>query len=479
MRRQYTVFGLLFLTALSGCVLVPELGKLPQPKNINDYQINDKGSLSSTDWPKSSWWEAYEDTQLNACIGEAFINAPTIVEAEARLRKAAGYAEQAGAKLFPATNLTASYNKLKQSYNYGVPEAFVPKGFQDNVEATLDFNYELDFWGRNRHLVEAATSTQEAAALDIEQARLIVSTAIAEAYAELSKLYADLDTAQEALKVRTKTTQLFKMRFHKGLENEGGYKQALAASELAEEDIQALLESISLTKNRIAALMGEGPGRGQKLERPHIAACCLSGVPNNIPAELLGRRPDIIAARYRVEASASQVQVAQANFYPNINLSALVGYQSLGLEVFTNSGSRIGSFGPAINLPIFNGGNLRGQYYAARADYEAAVAQYNAAVVNALNDVANALTSLNKIGIRIQKTKAAVIASRSAYDVIHARYKGGLATYLEVLRAEDMLIANRRALADILSRSFTLEVALIRALGGGFQKKNDKKEDES
>ena len=192
-------------------------------------------------------------------------------------------------------------------------------------------------------------------------------------------------------------------------------------------------------------------------------------MPETIPSDLLGRRPDLMAARLQLEAAASRIKVAQAGFYPDINLTAYLGHQSVDLGTFMKSGSLIGSFGPAIHLPIFEGGALRGAYRGARADYDVALAQYDAAVLEALHQTADAITSLKALDVRTKKTKAARDAAERAYNVASQRYRGGLSTFLEVLVAEDTLITNRRAMADIRARGFALDVALIKALGGGFQ----------
>jgi NodT family efflux transporter outer membrane factor (OMF) lipoprotein len=183
---------------------------------------------------------------------------------------------------------------------------------------------------------------------------------------------------------------------------------------------------------------------------------------------LLGRRPDIVAARLRAEAASRRIKVARAAFYPNINLTAFIGLQALGLQMLTANGSSTGSVGPAISLPIFNGGRLRGQLRSAEADYAEAVANYDRALTQALQDVADAALSQKALGAQSERTHEAVEAARESWRIQTNRYQGGLATYLEVLSAEDYLLTNLRAEADLRSRAFSLDVALIRALGGGY-----------
>jgi NodT family efflux transporter outer membrane factor (OMF) lipoprotein len=205
------------------------------------------------------------------------------------------------------------------------------------------------------------------------------------------------------------------------------------------------------------------------IERPDIHTLVVFGLPANLQANLIGRRPDIIAARLRAESAGSRIKEARVAFYPNINLTAYIGQQSLGLDLLTRDGSRIGAVGPAISLPIFEGGKLRAAYRGAIADYDSAVAAYNSTLIQALQDVSDAAVSLRALSGRLAESEKAFQASQHAYDISVRRYQGGVATYLEVLTAEDALISNRRTLADLRARAFSLDVALVRALGGGFE----------
>jgi len=192
-------------------------------------------------------------------------------------------------------------------------------------------------------------------------------------------------------------------------------------------------------------------------------------LPPKLALDLLGRRPDIVAARLRTEAAAKRIDQQKAGFYPSVNLMALIGVQSLGIDKLGKSGSDIGSFGPAISLPIFNTERLQGQLRGAHAEYDAAVSIYNATLSNALHEVADATVSRKALEGEFASARAAVAAAAEAHGIVSMRYKGELATYLDVLSAEDQLISARRGLADIKTRAMVLDVALVRALGGGFQ----------
>src|SRR5450830_62058 len=354
--------AVLLALALAGCAQFSELGPRAEPKTIADYQSTQTLAGTAAAWPEDAWWKIYGDQQLNLLIDDALHGAPSLAAAQARLLKAEGIAQQQGAALLPQVSANASLDHMKQSYNNGVPADFVPKDYNNETQATLDFSYEIDFWGKNRAALAAATSDLEAARADAAQARITLSTSIAAAYAELERLFSQRDTSEAALQVRVETENLFRQRRINGLETEGSVKQVTARRAMAEADLLSLDESIALQRNKLAALAGAGPDRGLQLTRPVIDMSKPFNLPKELPAELLGRRPDIVAARLRAESAAKQIKVARAQFYPNVNLSAYFGFQSLGTNLLTQSGSSIGSFGPAISLPIFEGGRLRGQF---------------------------------------------------------------------------------------------------------------------
>jgi len=468
LKRSAAMISGALLLSLTACAAIPNLGAPPVEKPVESYAAADSFAAPPADWPAANWWAQYNDPQLQTLVDEALAGSPDLTAALARVRQADAQAEEAGAAELPTVDANGSVGKMKQSYNNGVPPAFVPRGYQPNGRATLDFNWELDFWGKNRNALAAATSAADAARMDAEEAKLTLTTSLVSAYATLAQQYADRDTAVEAVKVRNSTTDIFRQRYNNGLETQATLQQAEANSAMAEADIQAVDESIALSKNAIAALLGAGPDRGLAIKRPAKTAFKPYGLPKTVQADLLGRRPDVIAARLRAESAAKKIDVAKADFYPDINLAAYFGVQSLGLGHLLDAGSKIGSFGPAIHLPIFEGGALRGAYKGARAEYDIAVAEYNGTVTHALQDVADVGVSSKALTGRLDKTHQAVTSAEAAHATALDRYKGGLATYLEVLNTEDLLITNRRAYADLQSRAFTLDVALVKALGGGF-----------
>ena len=477
----YTSIVSILILLLSGCAILPELGPKAQPRaDLIAYRDGKKDFV----YPNQDWWRLYNDPQLSYLIEEGLAKSPSIAEAVARIQKANAQALLAGASLMPSVAANGSISKYRQSYNQGFPPALIPHGpaiiphgFKNTARTTVNFDYELDFWGKNSDNLSAAASAVEAAKLMSIQANILLSTSIAAAYANLAQYYAELDVSCETVSVRAQTLELFKERCKNGLENESTVEQAKSNLAAAQADLAAMEETIGLICNSLAALVGATPLRALKIERPNLANITPLGVPAVIPADLISRRPDVIAAALTLESSASRINVARAGFYPNINLTGYIGHQSLGLGTFLKSSSLIGSFGPAIHLPIFDGGRIESRYLESRADYDSSLAVYESAIIQALKEIADAVTSHKALDLRTQKTTEALHAAERAYSISRSRYNGGLSTYLEVLHAEDNLIASRRAMAQIRARAFTLDVALVKALGGGFeatQKSKDK-----
>jgi NodT family efflux transporter outer membrane factor (OMF) lipoprotein len=467
-RAGRLALSLAAVSALAACASQPNLGPAPKTASAAAMASEQSFSAPAAAWPADAWWRAYDDPQLDQLIETALAGAPDMAAAKARLAKAEAVARQAGADLLPQLSANGALGQTKQSYNNGFPKAFVPKGYKADPQLALNFSYEIDFWGKNRNAVAAASSDARAAAADAAEARLTLSTAVAAAYADLARLYAERDVAERSVDSRNETLDLVSRRVANGLDTQAELKQAAAGVPAARADLAALDEQIALARNQLAALIGQGPDRGLAIARPARAAPRAFGLPDRLAADLIGRRPDLVAARWRAEAASRRIGVAKAAFYPNVNLTALVGYESLGLNKLFVSGSDYGQYGAAVSLPIFEGGRLVAGLHGARADYDAAVASYDATLVQALREVADAAASQRALVDRLKESREALADDEAAYKVARQRYEGGLANYQTVLLAEDAVLQARRTVVDLEARAFTLDIQLTKALGGGF-----------
>lgn len=453
--------------ALAGCAGMPKIA--PGPSMLSPDQPAASQSLAAPEsaWPQDDWWHRYQDAQLDSLVAEAIAHSPSLDIAAARVRRADAVTDATHAADLPQFNLGGSIAESKVSYWNGAPYAAVPKGVNTAASARVSMDWSLDFFGRNRAAIAASISAAEAARADAAQARLLLTTTATGTYAELLGQMRDVDLARDTVRVREATADLVTQRRAEGLETLASQGQAVSALESARQALEATDEQVSLTRLRLAALLGAGPDRGLTLTRPANPQLADFGLPANVPADLIGRRPDVRAARLRVEVRAAQIKVARAGFYPSINLSGFTGPQSLGLNKFFDVASMAGGIGPAISLPLFRGGALKANLRGSHADFDEAVASYNDALIHALQDVAQVATSQKALLPQLAHAQAARDAADVAYRAALARYRGGLLTYIAVLSAENTLISARRAVSQLETRRFTLDVALVRALGGG------------
>lgn len=419
-------------------------------------------------WPRSDWWIAFGDRQLDALIDEALAGSPTLKVAEARTRKALAFADVSKAALSP--RIDADYRATRERFaDHGLvpPPQAGTWSTVHQLQATL--NWELDFWGKNRAAFESALGLAKAAEVDAYAARLALSANIAQAYTQLQRAYLQLDVAQTTLKEREQVFALTRDRNAAGIDSRLELKQAESALPATREQIAQFEETIALTRNQLAALLGQGPDRGLAIARPDAHALGTVALPASVPAALLGRRPDLIAERTRVESAQKDIAVAKAEFYPNVNLIAFIGLQSVGSAGFLSAASRILGVGPAISLPIFDAGRLRGNLAGKDADYDVAAEQYNQTLADALREVVDALASLRSVAEQRWQQEQALSTAQEAYDLALLRYREGIGNYLQVLSAEQPLLAQQSLDADLKSRELTLSIDLVRALGGGFE----------
>lgn len=465
---QISAFAMASALLLGGCSLPHDYqqGSVMSADKLGYTQAFNE--VKAMNWPSDTWWNRYQDTQLNALIAEALQDSPSLQIADARLKQAQGIARQIGAVKQVQAGVGASASETRVSKGYQMPPYLVPDGWNDYGTLTTNFSYDLDFWGKNKATVAAASSDYAASQAENATAHLMIAISVANAYVELARLYADQAAVSDSFNIRSKTVKLLQQRFDNGLETKGSVSQAKAIAAGVEAELLGINEAIALQKNLLASLLGKGPDRGLTISRPALSLTQSFGLPENAGLGIVGRRADITAARWRAQAAGERIGVAKADFYPDVKLSGFLGFQAFGLDNLLKTDNHAGSVGAAIYLPIFAKDRLEGGLTAAEGDYEAAVATYNAALTNALKEIADAVTSTQALGGQIAKVRQSVNAAEEAYRIANNRYQGGLATYLNVLTAEDALVAGKRRLVNLQSRAYFLDLALVHALGGGY-----------
>ena len=448
---------------LSGCASSAGISPVAQ---ISAPAAVGLDAAAATPTVAADWWHAFGDTTLDGLVDRALAGNPGLKVAQARLARAE--AAVGGAKSAEGLQVNGSFDSTRQRFSansiYPPP---LGGGIYTLSTAQIGASWEFDFFGRNRAAIEAAVGSQRAAEAEVQAARVMLATNVARTYVQLGRLFEQRAVAVRSLKSRDDTLSLIKQRVQGGLDTAVEQRQGEGALPETRQQIEQFDEQIALARHALAALTAQAPNVLDSLS-VSLSTVKAVAMPATLPADLLGRRADITAARWRIEAATSDMKSAKAQFYPNINLTAFVGLQSIGLDRLIKSGAEQYGAGPAIRLPIFDSGRLRANLKVKAADLDAAVESYNGAVLDAVHDVADQLASLSSVDRQQLEQSHAQAAAESAYDLATQRYQAGLGTYLTVLNAESTVLSQRRQAADLKARALDAQIALIRALGGGY-----------
>jgi NodT family efflux transporter outer membrane factor (OMF) lipoprotein len=453
--------------AMAGCANYAGIG--------SDKHITQTSALESAQslpgeggqWPSLDWANEFGDPQLPKLIDEALKGNPSIAQAQARIAKAQSYIEGARADLLPKVNGSYAITRERLSANALYPPPFGGNWFTEH-NALASASFDLDLWGKNRARVNASLSQEKAAEADMQEARITLAASVARAYNQLAQLYALRDIAAREIRNRQEVGTITNGRVAAGLDTNVEKETAngnIATSQATLSDLDGQIKSVRF---QLAALLGQGPDRGLAIADPVLAPGGAVTLPSNLPADLVSRRPDIVAARWQVEAALANVKEAKAEFFPDINLAASIGLDAFGWSRFLLAASRTIQAGPAIHLPIFDAGALRAQLKGRYADFELDVANYNQALINAMSDVATQVASIRAIDTEMSDAQRALDASGEAYRLAVIRYKAGLSPQLQVLTADNNRLAAEQTVTNLKMKRRDLQFALIRALGGGF-----------
>ncbi|GFE78944.1 outer membrane protein [Steroidobacter agaridevorans] len=448
---------------LSGCVTPPKTE--PQVQSIADESVG----LGTTAAPTVTdrWWEQYGDPQFDQLVSTALERNPNLQQTLARVRAAQSQVTLAVAQRTPGVTLNGAEQRARWPEEYIYPPPF-GGGTYWSGQLLANLSWDLDFWGKQAALIDAAKSTVEAARLDSEAARLATTVAMSQTYLDLNRAIALADIARQSLEQRKRILDITRKRIDAGLDTNVELREAESAvpqAELARLQAEAARE---VAVHRLAALAGDGADAYEKIGKPTLNLEAALSIPTQLPADLLGRRPDILAARARVEAATSERAAARAAFYPNVNLSAFAGFQAIGLDNLFEANNRTYGIGPAISLPLFESKRLKSQFNTATALQDEAVSSYNGVVLSAVQQVADQLTQVNYSAQQLHQARATLTAAEEAYRLAQKRYEAGLANYLSVLTTETQVLNARTTFVDILHQQALARVSLLLAVGGNF-----------
>jgi NodT family efflux transporter outer membrane factor (OMF) lipoprotein len=476
-RKTIIPLVLTYILTIAGCASTKNVAPEDTLKDASSLDAGATLRAANADaaWPASTWWSAYGDPQLDAWVARAQAGNPSLALASARVREARSMAGVAQAALAPQVDGSLTINRQQWPENgYYGPGPYNNVTTWDNTGA-LQLSYNLDLWGRDGNAAQRALDATHARAADARAAQLELEANVVRAYIGLSQGFALRDIAQSTLGQQQKIAARARRRLQGGIGTQLEVAQAEASLPDYERQVETYEEAIALARNQLAALAGAGPGAGDSITRPVLSLATPLGLPSALPAELIGRRPDVVAARWIVAAQARGIDVAKAQFYPNINLMASLTKMSAGgaLLTFLTSNGTGWTAGPAITLPIFEGGRLRSQLGAASAQYDQAVDHYNATLVAALRDVADQVVRIQSLDRQLDASGRSVAAAQKSYRLADEGYQRGLTDYLNVLVAQTQLLRAQDGEARVRAERLAVYATFSAALGGGIDSSID------
>jgi outer membrane protein, multidrug efflux system len=422
---------------------------------------------------KGSWWELFQDPQLNPLVEQALTGNQNLRVAAARLQQAQDQLSIARSALFPSVDLSSSALRSKDSANrplaaYSTPNQSV---VQNDFRIGPSVNYELDLFGRVRREVEGARATAQQAAADFENMRLILMAALVTDYFSLRETDAEIDVVRRSLDLQRDALTFVSSRHDLGFATGLDLAQQQALLDGSATQLELLLNQRAQFEHAIATMIGT-PAPSFTLATA-AAAPPLPVLPVGLPSDLLQRRPDVASAERAMAAANARIGVARAAYFPTIDLAPGLGVQSAGWEsnalasLFT-APSRLWSIGLSASQTLFDAGKTRASVRFADADYTAAVATYRQTVLTAMEEVQNGITGLGLLERAEIQANASVHSAQRAFDIASDRYKGGVDTYLDVITAQQTLLTNQRQAVQIQGQQFATAVFLVKALGGGW-----------
>jgi NodT family efflux transporter outer membrane factor (OMF) lipoprotein len=462
--------------AWAGCVAAALLGCSVGPNYVRPTTESPSAYKEALGWkpaeprdqqPRDNWWEVFKDPKLDAMAAGVEVSNQTIKAAEARVREAQALTQAARAALFPLVSANASATRSRTASGNSVSTSTGQGGsIRNDYNVALDVSWEVDLWGRVRRTVEASEASAQASVADLESAKLSAQALLAEDYFLLRVQDAQIRLLNDTVDAYQRSLQLTRNQYAVGVAARADVAQA--ETQLKSTQAQAIDAGVQRAQleHAIAVLLGKAPAdfsvafESVPTEFPPI--------PPALPSELLERRPDIAAAERRAAAANAQIGVAEAAFFPSLTLSATGGFQSSVLSQLFSLPSRYWSLGSALAQTIFDAGLRRAQTTQAIATYDENVANYRQTVLTGFQEVEDNLAALRILEQEAAVQDEAVKSARESLAITLNQYRAGTANYLAVVVAQAIALANERAALAIQSRRLSASVALIKALGGGW-----------
>ncbi len=458
---------------LVGCAPLP--AKSPSPPEVVRPELQQTFSAVAADpafdhaaCPGRAWWSGFNDKTLDALVDMAIHGNPALATAQARIEQARQAAHLVELESGIRFNSDASVVREHFSSNGLYPP---PLGGATLNEGDISVGtaYTLDWWGKNRSLLQSAVGESRAAEAEHGAAELALAGEVADTYFNWQDVSARVKLARMAVDKRRMALQLTESRLKRGLDSALLSSQMDVLLSQEQDNLKDMETQSRILRDRLAALTGNGPDWGGKLEEPLQSSGGAFPLPQKLPLDWLAQRPDLLALKWRVEAAASRIEGAQADFYPNVDLNLLLGLQSLDLGSWLMAKNWYGAFGPAVHIPLFNTRTLRTNLGIREAEYAEAVAQYNQALLIAASQVADALARVSSLDARERVQQTATASSERSQHLQTERFESGLSDRLPVLDGEIATLAQHARESKLQADRKRAMATLFTALGGGYE----------
>ncbi|HWJ34706.1 MAG TPA: efflux transporter outer membrane subunit [Steroidobacteraceae bacterium] len=468
-RARAVILAALWLGA-TGCAGLPPKAtpvKLPSDAPLSDLAA-DGGA-----WPAPDWWKRYQDPTLDGLIDMALASSPTLANAHARFDNARQSVRIAGAAAGAHVEATGDAGRQRLSDNGLFPPRLLGFNWYDQYDLGLQASYTFDWWGKQKDSVEAAMDEAHAAEADRSAAALMLASSVADTYfgwqADQNRLVLAREHEATVASERGVTTA----RIRAQLDSADEIFRADSGLAAVREQIAALEGSARLRVVALAALVGRSAAELPALTEKPLPALG-SGLPDDVKIDLIARRADLTASRWRVEAAEKNREAARAEFFPDVSINALIGVQSIDVGKLLEYGSRVPSATAAIHLPIFDAGRLKARYGASQAAIDVAVAGYQDTLVSAARDVATQATTRVQIAAQRAQRLIELDAAQRLKASAAARVRQGLTDPRAELTATESWIEQRDALLQLDAAALSADIGLQRALGGGYERNETK-----
>lgn len=451
---------LLSVGAMTGCAVGPDYQIIETPLSV-DYAHRSPAmdgawvQIDPAVAPQPQpWWQLFHEPTLNDWMTQLHTANLDLEQAEARYRQAQASLQQAQAGFFPTVGAQASSQRSGSGQTSP----------NDQHSLSANVSWEVDLWGRVRRSVEAGTAQQQASAADLDAVRLSLESTLAQSYFQAKNIRASQQLYEQTIAAYERSLQMTRNRLNAGLISPADVAAAETQLENARTQALALERQWFLLRNAMAVLLGKAPAEFDLKAEADLGV--LPTVPLGLPAQLLVRRPDIIAAERRVAAANAQIGVATAAWFPNLTLSAQGGYRSGSWSDWISAPARFWSLGPALALTLFDGGARSARIREAEASYDVQAATYKKTALEALREVEDALVEAHGLRQEVLSQQRVVAAAQQSLQLTRNQYEAGLIDYLSVVQVETNALSAQRALLNLQSELYISSVRLITALGG-------------